>query len=70
MPNHVTVKAVEGITMILTIAVIAASVITAGWFIGSASAHATRVSHEFQITCLEQGGNLIEMDDEKSCVKK
>lgn len=63
-------QVIEELTFILGMVVVGAFIITAGWFIGSSHAHSTRVSHEFQIACIEQGGTLIEMDDEKVCVKK
>lgn len=46
------------LTIIFGIAVVGAIIITIGWFIGSANAHATRIQHEYELTCIHIGGNI------------
>lgn len=49
---------IENLTVVLAIAVVGAIVLTAGWFIGSANAHSTRVQNEYEMTCIDKGGNV------------
>jgi len=50
---------VENISIVLSIVLIGAFILTAGWFIGSASAHNTRVQNDYEMTCIDKGGNVI-----------
>ena len=49
---------IENLTVVLAIAVAGAFILTAGWFIGSANAHSTRVQHEYEMTCIDKGANI------------
>lgn len=50
---------IDNFMLILSIALAGALILTAGWFIGSASAHDTRVKNEYQMACVDKGGNVI-----------
>jgi hypothetical protein len=52
-------QAVQNLLFIVGIVVVGALILTAGWFIGSAVAHSNRVQKEYEMTCIEQGGNVI-----------
>lgn len=46
------------------------AVLVAGWMIGSAGAHSTRVAYEYQLQCVQLGGNISNVDGlEGKCVK-
>jgi len=49
---------VENVSIVLSIALVCASILAGGWMFGSATAHSNRVEHDRQILCLQNGGSI------------
>ena len=51
-------RVIENLTVVLGIVAVGAIILTAGWFIGSANAHSTRVYNDHVMACIDKGANI------------
>jgi hypothetical protein len=68
--THSAVKEIiDNVCIIVSLALVGGFLLVAGSMIGQATAHDNRVEHDRQFHCLEMGGELKFVGQERVCTK-